>query len=780
LGQSVDHPDNPQPSVVLAAPADLQNIPLDMLGSSRWVGYKVEEHGGRPNCKVPKDPNTGGNASSTDPDTWSNFTSAISSVSRYGFDGIGLVIGEPYIAVDIDGARSPETGATEEWALELIQALNSYTELSPSRKGFHIWLKGKHPQGKDGARTDDLEVYCKKRYFTCTGAHVEGTPKEVRHLTDTEVQKVFAAVEKRRASQAGKKTKTEQATDSSRVNNNKKYALLKAGDIEAAGFEDVSAAVQSFLTYSAYYHLLDVEKVDADFRGSALYKDWRPFGRSSDWIEKWERLGPAEIAKACEKAKEWIERDRSKSTKRPSASLQQSDRGAAELLIELHGDDLWFVTQARNWYVWDGSRFAPSKKLHPERLFNNVITHIMRSTADADDDDAKKLLTWAAQLCATWKRTAALAWAQSLRPAVYEDFDIQPLLFNCANGTYDLERDEFRPADRADMLMKRSPVSYDSEAQCPKFLAGLERALPDQTVRKFLQEFAGYSLSGLAVLKSFLILLGPRHSAKSTFIELFSWILGDYAVGLEFNSLAPREGQGNSPDIVNLRGSRFASACESEQGQRLSAAVLKRLTGGIDRITACAKYEHPVTFPPTWKLWLATNEPPGLNSSDDALWDRVRRVSFDVTIPPSERDPLYLDKVLKPEGPGILNWMLEGWRRIYSDGRPSIEIPESVRLATEKYREDTDWKREWFEEKCQLTGDDRDRLFTSDAFDSFSEWMKKAGRKPGLSQQAFTNHLVKQILKSNVDKHGRKGTYFKGARLVNQQPHLPGQDEPPY
>jgi hypothetical protein len=79
---------------------------------------------------------------------------------------------------------------------------------------------------------------------------------------------------------------------------------LKEGKIEAAGFTDPSAAVQSFLTYSAYYHVCDREAVEADFKSSGLYHDFGP--GHGNWVEKWERLCHSELDKACEHARQWI------------------------------------------------------------------------------------------------------------------------------------------------------------------------------------------------------------------------------------------------------------------------------------------------------------------------------------------------------------------------------------------------------------------------------------------------------------------------------------------
>lgn len=319
--------------------SDFSQLPAELRNSSRWVCWRLEDSYvkgklERERCKVPIQPGTWRRASSIDPDTWSMLDDVlkyadavppwidpITKAAKYAVEtnssGIGLIIAEPYIAVDLDKVRDPETGVTQEWALELIRELNTYTELSPSGKGFHCWLRGKLPTGKDGVRTGDIEVYGRKRYFTVTGDSIGPAPVPIRKLTDPDVNKLFSYVEAHRHGGKPAVLPAQQNNPAgARQAQAQKYALLKEGDLKAAGFDDVSAAVQSFLTYSAYYHLLDKAKIDADFKSSKLHVDWRQHGRTSDWTEKWARLGPQEIDKACEQARAWIERDRSRTGQR--------------------------------------------------------------------------------------------------------------------------------------------------------------------------------------------------------------------------------------------------------------------------------------------------------------------------------------------------------------------------------------------------------------------------------------------------------------------------------
>jgi hypothetical protein len=84
---------------------------------------------------------------------------------------------DPYGGVDLDNCHDPATGAIMSPASEIIQEFASYTEVSPSKKGFKLFVRGKLP-GR-GRHADGIEVYSHNHYFTITGWHFPGTPTTI-------------------------------------------------------------------------------------------------------------------------------------------------------------------------------------------------------------------------------------------------------------------------------------------------------------------------------------------------------------------------------------------------------------------------------------------------------------------------------------------------------------------------------------------------------------------------------------------------------------------------
>jgi hypothetical protein len=165
------------------------NFPIELQRIPQWIGWKPEAVGGR-TTKIPYCPTTGLRASTTDPQTWTTYDNACEALNGFdGLAGLGFVFKPPYVGVDLDKCRNAETGATQPWALEVIKMLDSYTELSPSKTGYHILLKGVLPAG--GNRRGQVEVYTQSRYFTITGEHVPGTPTSINERDLTEFHRRF-------------------------------------------------------------------------------------------------------------------------------------------------------------------------------------------------------------------------------------------------------------------------------------------------------------------------------------------------------------------------------------------------------------------------------------------------------------------------------------------------------------------------------------------------------------------------------------------------------------
>jgi primase-polymerase (primpol)-like protein len=159
-------------------------IPLSLIPIARWFLYTISD--GR---KVPIDSHTLRPGNSSDAGATYEFvadrlTNAPADGPRYG----GLIFRfdhdetAPFGFVDLDHCRNPRTGEIEPRAHGIIRRLDSYTEVSPSGTGIHIFVRTNQPP-EGGCRKGNIEIYSRARCATVTGEHLEGTPLDLEDRT---------------------------------------------------------------------------------------------------------------------------------------------------------------------------------------------------------------------------------------------------------------------------------------------------------------------------------------------------------------------------------------------------------------------------------------------------------------------------------------------------------------------------------------------------------------------------------------------------------------------
>ncbi|UPV77113.1 hypothetical protein M0R89_21940 (plasmid) [Halorussus limi] len=158
-------------------------IPETLRDREQWVCWREAERDGKP-TKIPVTPGAGGFASATESETWASFEAALDYSETEHADGVGFVFtdDDSIVGVDLDDCRDPETDDVDDAALDIIERLDSYTEISPSGTGYHVLIRGELPDGRN--RRGSVELYDTARFFTVTGDHVERTPTRVARRQD--------------------------------------------------------------------------------------------------------------------------------------------------------------------------------------------------------------------------------------------------------------------------------------------------------------------------------------------------------------------------------------------------------------------------------------------------------------------------------------------------------------------------------------------------------------------------------------------------------------------
>jgi primase-polymerase (primpol)-like protein len=157
-----------------------ENIPEALTERSQWVCWRLETRDGKP-TKVPYIAGTNSRASSTDLMTWSSFEYALAAyeAGEPPYGGIGFVFcsADPFVGIDLDDCRNPESGEVAPWAQKIIDRVQEgYIEISPSGAGVHIIVEGTVRDGRTrkevhekGKRVGRVEMYGRAKFFTITG-----------------------------------------------------------------------------------------------------------------------------------------------------------------------------------------------------------------------------------------------------------------------------------------------------------------------------------------------------------------------------------------------------------------------------------------------------------------------------------------------------------------------------------------------------------------------------------------------------------------------------------
>lgn len=146
------------------------NIPAELKALPNWVCWSYKDEGNEKPTKLPINAKTGKLASVSNPGTWSTFDEAVLA-SPY-CSGIGFVLTSTcgYSVIDLDHTENPEIKARQ---IAISEAFNSYSEISPSGKGLHIWVRGTVPCGR---RRSEVEIYSTGRYMSFTGNVYKNLP----------------------------------------------------------------------------------------------------------------------------------------------------------------------------------------------------------------------------------------------------------------------------------------------------------------------------------------------------------------------------------------------------------------------------------------------------------------------------------------------------------------------------------------------------------------------------------------------------------------------------
>ncbi len=748
-----------------------ENIPEELRKLRQWVCWRSMPGENGKIKKLPVNAETGSLAKSNDPETWTDFNTAIRESHNYS--GLGFMFAPPYFGVDIDGAaaeierfRKDDDGPNI--IAEFIHTLRSYAEYSVSGNGIHIICRGKLPP--NGRRKGNVEMYQDGRFFIMTGNKAADYPIE-------DCTERIKPLHEKYIGSGREPTTGIVTTGQINLDDNEVVEAARKSK-QGATFTDLyeghwdkyytsqSQADMALANMLAFWCRCDIDQMDRIFRSSGLMRDkWdRPTSGST--------YGKITLKKAIRECKNVYEPKPQysvsfgRSEKKEKKLYTFDDMGNAARLSDSFRDSILYCYTYDCWFYYDGRCWERDQTGIIERLCDQLIEEMKHDLNDylrqpCDQDKMEKdFYKHIRNSRSNRAKRAMISEAKHHVPILPSEMDTHHFLLNTLNGTLNLHTGELREHNPKHYLTKMTLCEYTDKADCPRWIKFLNDIFGGKReMLRYIQKAVGYSLTGSTEEQCMFLCYGTGHNGKSTFLNVLSDIAGSYAVNIQPDTIMLRYGSkdGANSDIARLKGARLVTSAEPNEGMRINEGLLKQLTGG-DKVTARYMYKELFEFTPEFKLWMAANHKPVIRGTDTGIWRRMHLIPFTVQIPEEQADH-QLPYKLQEEYSAILAWAVEGCLLWQKEG---LEMPSAVQDAVKEYRSEMDVVSAWLDECCTL-GDGREK--TTDLYQSYVEWANE-NNEYKLSSRKFGQEMAKRFERTKSNS-----SYYYNGLLLSERPY---------
>ena len=415
-----------------------------------------------------------------------------------------------------------------------------------------------------------------------------------------------------------------------------------------------------------------------------------------------------------------------------SSGFEWSEMGMANLFGLLYSQEARYCPEMKSWFtyfegVWKKDEGAI---LVSERIKDFVRLMVIYCGEIEDDGLRKKYTSFINKMGDRRMRDRILKDATGELRISASEFDSNPYLINCLNGTYDLSDFSFREHKWSDFLTMQTSfkhtVSRDvKNERWEKFID--EVTLNDKEKADFLQRALGYSMLGLSNEECMFILHGKTtRNGKSTLLNTIETLLGDYAkvapVGMICKGDRKKDAEAASPTLASLKGKRFVTMSESNEFGSLDEEKIKQLTGG-EQISARHLHQAPITYTPQFSLWLSCNDLPMVTDKSLFASERIKVIEFNRHFKPDEQDIHLKREFCKQENlSGIFMWLVRGYIRYKKHG---LTMVSHLKDVVNKYERDNDSVLQFFENRCEQA--EEKNIRAKDLYQAFKIWAKSEG-----------------------------------------------------
>lgn len=399
--------------------------------------------------------------------------------------------------------------------------------------------------------------------------------------------------------------------------------------------------------------------------------------------------------------------------------------GMSELFSECYRAQARYCANNKSWYTYDGAAWVKD-------IDSLNISYLGKEFVELLDLYARPFLTDEKNVA--FKKRVSAFGDYNFRRKMLEDakeamrislseFDKNPYLINCQDGTYDLKTGRARPASPDDFItFKANCQAFRDKLRFPRWEQFINEVTEgDKDKADYLQRALGYSIFGTAREECMFVLYGKStRNGKSTLLDSINHLLGDYSTEAPVELICKgqkKSAEAANPVLANLKGRRFVTMAESDQRGKIDEAVLKQYTGG-EEITARGLYQSPCTFLPQFTIWLSCNDLPHVEDKSIFASSRMRVIEFNRHFTNQEQNKDLKEQFRTPEAANaIMQWLIEGYLNYCEIG---LREPDAVKNANKQYETDCNIVLQFLSEN--FVPDASGSLSCTDVYNRFKLW----------------------------------------------------------
>ena len=333
------------------------------------------------------------------------------------------------------------------------------------------------------------------------------------------------------------------------------------------------------------------------------------------------------------------------------------DYDLAEVLYELYKDEyvcinikanIWFVYKNHRWEEIDsGTTLRKSISNEMRDIYQEVFRRLVLEKSLEESEEKQKAITFKIdkimKICERLARTNDKKNIMTEAKELFYDgqfiqkLDTNPYLLCFNNGVVDFKTKTFRKGYPEDYISKSTkidyiPINHTRDAlKVSEIRDFMGKLFPVKELYNYMWEHLASVLVGTSINQTFHMYIGGGSNGKSVLMTLMEKTIGEYKGDVPLSLITDKRTRigGLAPELVALKGIRYAVMQEPQKGDKINEGVMKQITSGIDPIQARAPYmPQAITFIPQFDLVLCSNSLMEINSQDHGTWRRVRVVDF--------------------------------------------------------------------------------------------------------------------------------------------------------